>query len=108
VKVQSLGAGSSAINQLYAASGVANPFSRPERGLRTSLGSSKLGLSHVLGEEETLTARLTMSVVLTAQEYCLRRAFERVLATTSCTGCTSPSTSWSARWPSCAPTSSQR
>jgi len=73
VEVQSLGADSSAIGQLYAASGVANPFSRPERGLRTSLGSSKLGLSHVLGEEKTPTARLTMSVVLAAQEYCLRR-----------------------------------
>ena len=73
VEVQSLGADSSAIGQLYAASGVANPFSRPERGLHTSLGSSKPGLSHVLGEEETPTARLTMSVVLAAQEYCLRR-----------------------------------
>ena len=73
VKVQSLGADSSAIGLLYAASGVDNPFTRPERGLRTSLGSSKLGLSHVLGEEKTPTARLTMSVVLAAQEYCLRR-----------------------------------
>jgi hypothetical protein len=40
VEVQSLGADSSAISQLYAASGVANPFFRPEWGLRTSLGSS--------------------------------------------------------------------
>jgi hypothetical protein len=33
VKVQSLGAESSAIGQLYAASGIANPLFRPERGL---------------------------------------------------------------------------
>jgi hypothetical protein len=32
-----------------------------------------LGLSHVLGEETTPTARLTRSVVLAAQEYCLQR-----------------------------------
>ena len=64
MKVQSLSSDSSAFNQLYAAAGLANPFTRPERGLRTSLGSSKLGLSHVLGEEKNATARLPMSVVL--------------------------------------------
>ena len=76
VKVQSLGSDSSAFNQLYAAAGLANPFTRPERGLRTSLGSSKLGLSHVLGEEKIATARLPMSVVLACQEHCLERAHE--------------------------------
>jgi hypothetical protein len=113
VKVQSLGADSSAIGQLYAASGVANPFTRPERGLRTSLGSSELGLSHVLGAEKIPTARLTMSVVLAAQEYCLRRTKGAVTSDDKLFWLYPALyivlvTSWSARWLSCAPTSSRR
>jgi hypothetical protein len=76
VKVQSLSSDSSAFNQLYAAAGLSNPFTRPERGLRTSLGSSKLGLSHVLGEEKIATARLPMSAVLACQKHCMERAHE--------------------------------
>jgi hypothetical protein len=71
VKVRSLSSGSSAFNQLYAAAGMSNPFTRPKRGLRTGLGSSMLGLSRVIGEEKIATARLPMGVVLACQDHCL-------------------------------------
>jgi hypothetical protein len=74
VKVQSLSSDFSAFNQLYAAAGLTIPFTRPERGLRTSLGSTRLGLARILGEEEVATARLTMRVVLACRGYCLERA----------------------------------
>jgi hypothetical protein len=108
VKVQPLSSGSSAFNQLYAAVGLSNPFTRPERGLRTGLGNSKLGLSHVLGEEKVATARLPMSAVLACQNHCLERAHEsKKVEGKPCmhTGCTRLSTWWFAPWLSFDPAS---
>jgi hypothetical protein len=76
VKVQSLQSYISAFSLLYANAGTRNPFLAPfgKHQRRTSLGSTRLGLSHFLGEYSEPTWRGTEEVVVAAQNYCVERS----------------------------------
>jgi hypothetical protein len=94
VKVQSLSGDRSAISALFASAmtldggSVPNPLLSAAGGSRSAgaaarslLGTTLLGLSHVLGEESIPTARLTLRVVLAVQVYCIERAAASVAPT---------------------------
>jgi hypothetical protein len=86
VKVKSLSGGRSAISAPFASAvalggrSAPSPLlsaaggSRSAGAARSLLGTTLLGLSHVLGEKSIPAARLTLRVVLAVQVYCIERA----------------------------------